>query len=102
MPNINPQPKRALLHLALHITQNPNSYNIVQPIVVRIARLEDNPQLQTALRLRGTGSLHEDVGAVVSAQVVARVGAEDARLRIGQAPVCAEVEDFACEGEGLG
>ena len=102
MPNINPQPKRPLLRrLPLDITQNAHGHHIVQPVVVRIARLEHHAQLQAALRLRGPRRLHEDVGAVVGAEVVARVGAEDARLRVGQAPVGAEVEDFACGRSGF-
>ena len=39
--------------------------------------------------------MQQDVRAVVRAEVVARVGAEDAGLRIREAPVGAEVEDFS-------
>jgi hypothetical protein len=82
MPNINPQHKR-ILPTPLRGTQNPHGNNIVEPIVVPIASLEHNAKLQAACRLRGPGSLQQDVRAVVRAEVVAGVGAEDAGLGVG-------------------
>jgi hypothetical protein len=81
MPNINLQPK-AILPSSLHITQQPNSHNIVQPVVVLISRLKQNSQLQTALRLRRPRSLQQNIRAVVRTEIVPRIGAEDARLRV--------------------
>lgn len=82
MPNINPQHKR-ILPASLRRTQNPDSNNIVEPIVIPIPSLEHNAKLQTTCRLRGPGSLQQDVRAVVRAEVVAGVGAEDAGLGVG-------------------
>ena len=98
MPNINLQ-KIALPRLPLpDATQQPHGDHIVQPIVILIARLKQHPQLQPAARLRGPGRLQQDVRAVVRAEIVPGVRAEDARLRIREAPVGAEVEDFSCWG----
>ena len=103
MPNIDPQ-KIALplfpLALILHAAQQPHRNNVVQPVVVLVARLEQHPQLQPACGLRGPRRLQQDVGAVVRAEIVPRVRAEDARLRIREAPVGAEVQDFSCAGGG--
>lgn len=95
MPNINPQ-QEAILPSTFHIAQQPNSHNIVEPVIVLVTRLEHYTKLQPASRLRGSRSLQQDVGAVVRAEVVSSVGAEDAGLRVCHSPVCAEVEDFAC------
>jgi hypothetical protein len=82
MPNINPQHKR-ILPTPLRRTQNPHGNNIVEPIVVPITGLEHDAKLQTACRLRGPGSLQQDVRAVVRAEVVPGVRAEDAGLGVG-------------------
>ena len=87
MPNINPQHKRVLT-TSLRRTQNTHSHNIVEPIVVPIASLEHNAKLQAARRLRRPRSLQQNVGAVVRAEVVASVGAEDACLGVRDSPVC--------------
>ena len=102
MPDVDLQQK-AILPSSLNITQQPHSHNIIQPVIILIARLKHNSQLQPTLRLRGPRSLQQNIRAVVRAQIVPRVGAEDTRLRICEAPVGAEVEDFACwEGQLLG
>ena len=87
MPNINPQHER-ILTTSLRRTQNSHSDNIVEPVVVSIASLEHNAKLQAARRLRRPRSLQQNVGAVVRAEVVASVGAEDACLGVRDSPVC--------------
>ena len=87
MPNINPQHKRVLT-TSLRRTQNTHSHNIVEPIVVPIASLEHDAKLQAARRLRRPRSLQQNVRAVVRAEVVASVGAEDACLGVRDSPVC--------------
>jgi hypothetical protein len=94
VPNINPQHKR-ILAASLRRTQNSHSHNIVEPIVVFVASLEYNAELQAARRLRGPRSLQQDVRPVVRAEVVASVGAEDACLGVCDSPICAEVQDLA-------
>lgn len=99
MPNINLQKvalPRLPLTLLAHTTQQPHGDHIVQPVVIPIARLKQHPQLQPAARLRGPGRLQQDVRAVVRAEIVPCVRAENPRLRIREAPVGAEVQDFAC------
>jgi hypothetical protein len=96
MPNINPQQKTIVPPSSLDITQQPHSNNIVQPIIVLVARLKQHSQLQPTTGLCRAGRLQQDIRAVVRAEIVASVGAEDARLRVCYAPVGAEVEDFAC------
>jgi hypothetical protein len=95
MPNIDPQHKR-ILPTPLRRTQYSHSHNVVEPIVISIPSLEHNAKLQTARRLRWSRSLQQNIRAVVRAEVVAGVGAEDACLGIGDSPVSAEVEDLAC------
>jgi hypothetical protein len=97
MPNINPQQKTPLPS-PLHIPQQPYRYHIIQPIILLIPSLKHNPQLQPTLRLRRPRSPQQNVRAVVRAQIVPRVSAENAGLRVCEAPVCAEVEDLAYEG----
>lgn len=97
MPNVNPQQK-GILPSSLDIAQQPDGNNIVQPVIVLVARLKHSPQLQSASGLSGSRSLQQDIRSVVGAEVVSCVSAEDAGLRVCHAPVCAEVEDLACIG----
>lgn len=94
MPNIDLQHK-SILTASLSRRQNSNSHNVVEPVVVPIAGLEHNAELQAARWLRGPGSLQQDVRPVVRAKVVPGVGAEDACLRVRYSPVGAQVEDLA-------
>lgn len=101
MPNINPQEKTLPLlplPLVLHTTQQPHSNHIIQPIIILIPRLKQHPQLQSAFRLRGSRGLQQDIRAVVRAEIIPSVRAENARLRVCEAPVGAEVEDLSCGG----
>ena len=89
MPNVNLQEitlSRLPLTFVLHAAQQSYGDHVVQPVVVLIARLEQYPQLQSTLRLRRPRGLQQDVRAVVCAEIVPRVRAEDARLRIREAP----------------
>lgn len=98
MPNVNLQEitlSRLPLTLVLHAAQQSYGDHVVQPVVVLIARLEQHSQLQTTSRLRRPRGLQQDVRAVVRAEIVPRVRAEDARLRIREAPVCSKVQDFS-------
>lgn len=100
MPNINPQEKALPLlprTLVLHATQLSHSNHIVQPVVILIARLEQHTQLQAAFRLRRARRLQQDVRAVVRAEIVPSICAEDAGLRVGETPIGSEVKDLACE-----
>lgn len=94
MPNIDLQHKR-ILTTSLSRRQNSHSNNIVEPVVVPVAGLEHNAELQAARGLRGPRSLQQDVGPIVRAKVVPSVGAEDACLGVRYPPVCAQVEDLA-------
>jgi len=94
MPNVNPQHK-TILPSSFYITQQAYSNNIVQPIIILVTRLKHHSQLQSASRLRRPGRLKEDIRAIVRAEIVARVGAKNTSLRIRDAPVGAEIEDFA-------
>lgn len=100
MPNINPQPKRPLLHLLppINITQHPHSNNLIQPVQLPNADLKKSPQLQPTTRLRGPARANENVRPVVRPQIIPRVGAEDARARVREAPVGAEGEDGSWRG----
>lgn len=93
MPHINPQPKALLV--TTHIRQSPDGDHIIKPVVVLVASLEHSAKLQPTARLRGSRSLQENVGSVVGLEIVASICAEDACLWIGDAPVGADVEDFA-------
>jgi hypothetical protein len=100
MPNINPQQKALPIFprtLVLHATQLSHSNHIVQPVVVLVARLEQHSQLQSASRLRRARRLQQNIRAVMRAEVVPSVCAEDAGLRIGETPIGSEIEDLACE-----
>lgn len=95
MPNINLQ-NIAILPSTLSSVQKTHTHDIVKPVVILVTRLKQDPKLQAAFRLPRARGLQEDIRAVVRAQVVSCVSAEDTGLRIVEAPVCAEVEDFAC------
>lgn len=98
MPNIDPQEKavpRLPLTLVLHAAQQSHGDHVVQPVVVLVARLEQHPQLQSALRLRRPRRLQEDIRAVVSAEIIPRVCTKDPRLRICETPVRSKIQDLA-------
>lgn len=76
-----------------------NDKRVVHPVVLPATSLELDRHMDVAVRpadLRACG-LHVKGGAIVGKQVVARLGFEDACLRVVETPVCAAVEDFACE-----
>lgn len=98
MPNVNPQEKavpRLPVILVLHAAQQPHGNNIIQPVVVLVARLKQHPQLQPAFRLRRTRRLQEDIRAVVSAEIIPRVCAKDTGLRIRETPIRSKIQDLA-------
>jgi hypothetical protein len=91
MPHLNPHRARALA------PQHPYPNNIVQPRITPIPpRLEFAPQHRASVRQRKPLRLHEDIDAVVRADVVPRIGPDGAR-GISKAPICAEIEDRAWE-----
>lgn len=85
MPNINSQKEALPLFprtLVFHATQLSNSDHIVQPVVVLVACLEQHSQLQAAFGLCRARRLQKNIRTIVRAEVVPRVGAEDACLRV--------------------
>lgn len=76
--------------------QDADSNNIVQPIILRVACLEEYTQNNSAIRLRWSRSLNEDICAIVSEHVVAGVWMEVA-VQIIVTPVRAKVEECACD-----
>lgn len=94
MPDINPQQVTILL-TTLDTPQQPHCHQVVKPIILPVARLEYNSQLQPALRLRRPRSLQENIRSIVRAEVVASIGIEDTCLRVREAPVCADVKNLA-------
>ena len=96
MPNINPQHKRLPLHSTLNITQQTHSNNIVQPVIVLVASLKHNSQLQTTARLRRPRRLQQDIRTIMRAEIVSSVSAEDSTLWICDAPICSKVKDGSC------
>lgn len=71
--------------------------NVIQPIVVFVARLDRHPQMQIPIRLRWSTSLQEKVGTIICLQVIPRVGGEDAGLDISDAPIGADVQNLAAK-----
>lgn len=57
--------------------------------------LENRFQMQIPIRLRRTTRLQEDIRSVVSLEIITCVCAEDAGLRVCEAPVGADVQDAA-------
>lgn len=69
----------------------PRTNNVIQPVVVLVARFKDDAKMQTASRLRRARRLDEDVGAIICLQVVSCIGREDASLRVVDAPVGSDI-----------
>lgn len=76
--------------------EDADSDDVVEPVVVRVARLEEAVQVDGTVLLRGPAGADEDVGAVVGGEVVARVRVEGAVL-VRQAPVGAQVQHLAVQ-----
>ena len=60
--------------------------NVVEPVIILIACLENDPQVQVAIRHGRAGSLQENIGVVVRLQIVPRVCGEDASLYVSHTP----------------
>ena len=90
IPSINLQNEAAVIK-SFYLLQNPDRGDEVQPIIVLVAGLEDQPKMYLGIRLRSTRSLDKDICAVICLQIVPRIRSKYSCLRVGQAPVCAEV-----------
>jgi hypothetical protein len=77
--------------------QDADSNNIVQPVIIWMARLKNHPQDNPAIWLRWPRSLDENIGAVMSEHIVAGVWVE-AAFQVIVTPVGAQVEERACLG----
>jgi hypothetical protein len=99
-PTASP-PIPTLPHIDRHATgpiprQHAYGRNVVEPRVRAVGRRLELPAQHRAAVLAGrqADGLHEDVGAVVGLDVVACVGA-DRSVRVGEAPVRAEVQHLS-------
>lgn len=61
-------------HKTIAACQYTHGNNVVQPVVVRVARLKDLAQVQVAIGLCGSARLDEDVGTVICHEVVPCIG----------------------------
>lgn len=96
MPHINPQPEPLPLRIIANVRQLAHGHNIIEPVIILVTSLKHRTQLQATIWLRRPRSLQEDIRAVVGLEVIPRICAEDACLRVCDAPVSAHVEDLAC------
>jgi hypothetical protein len=95
MPNINPQQEP--ISVRRYLRQEPQCNRIIQPVISLIPRLEYHSQMQIPIRLLRSARLEKNIRPVIGLEVVARVCAKNAGLRVSEAPVGAYVEDFALQ-----
>jgi hypothetical protein len=69
--------------------------NIVQPIILGTPGLKDNTQMQVTIRRLRASSLEEDVGTIISTEVIPSISGKDIGLGINEAPISSYVENLA-------
>jgi hypothetical protein len=82
-------------HTSTPSPQHAHSDDVVEPVILLVAGLKDDAEMDRAVRLRRSARTDEDVCAVIRLKVVASVCREESVL-VDKAPVGAEVGDPAC------
>lgn len=75
--------------------QNPDSNDIIQPIIVLARSLKLCPQVNCSIVLSRSVCADVDLRAIICSQVISCVGVEDS-VDVGHAPICSEVENTSC------
>ncbi|KAK8880202.1 hypothetical protein PGQ11_001496 [Apiospora arundinis] len=76
--------------------QDAHGDDVVEPVLVRVARLEHDAEMNQLVELRRALGADVDAGAVVGRQLVARVRVPDA-MSIVDASVGSQVGNGACK-----
>lgn len=74
--------------------ENPHGHDVIQPVIVWVARLKDDAQVNQAVSLLWSLRLDEDTCTIVGLQVIACVR-EPLPVGVGKSPVSSEVANRA-------